>query len=327
MGRYAVVAIWLCMLGLQAIERAEKSESGNMDEDSRSPAVAASAPSPVEISVGHGWSGGEVGFLVGAEGVVVSEVQYDLDGTVFEICADAALLTGPDWAVLARGRYLSDIQVGGDNTDRDWDEVGRLSDSSVSDESAAVSVWSADLALQIRAAPAESGWWAGRPFAVGLHAGYGSHGYRFDVDDLWGIYDYGATPVRYVGPVAKYDVTFTSARIGGNAGAYLSRNLYVGAEYTYMPNLEAESEAYWILRDYRFEQTARGVGEELRVTAQYRVHPNAFIFARYRSVVIDADEDGLENGAVGNYVYHAQPIVPEITADYKVTEVGIGGRF
>ena len=71
------------------------------------------------------------------------------------------------------------------------------------------------------------------------------------------------------GPVATYDSTFNTVRLGGLVSCDITKKINVEAEIAFIPYLSVETDALWILRDYPFQQEADGTGGIMKLKASY----------------------------------------------------------
>lgn len=324
---YILLAILLLVSGYELAERAIDPSAGGLLP---SPTVAPAHPSGrVLASVGAvaGLSGGDVGFQIDFQGALISDLEFDVDGTVYGVCVDAALVDRPGWGLHVRGRYLRDGLVEGETEDTDWDIDGEVLHYSESDSEADVEIWDADLLLVMRTAFARSGWAAKQTAEIGLFAGYASQAFDFDVENLRGSYFYGAVPVSLKGDVSTYRAEFEGVRVGGHLVFEVLQRLRLGVEFGVIPGLKARGDGNWLLRDLTFRQKAKGLGETWGVTAGYRIQEHFELFAAYRVTNFRADKDGVETGNEGGQEYFNEPIVREITAQYEVGEVGVAVSF
>jgi hypothetical protein len=94
-----------------------------------------------------------------------------------------------------------------------------------------------------------------------------------------------------------------------------------------MPYLEAGANAFWVLRNYRFWQDAKGSGFVLNFRADYVLMDHLSLSTGLRRVRLVADRDGIEGGGLGTMYNENAPIVSEITSEYSGVEIGASLEF
>ncbi len=257
-----------------------------------------------------------------------SKLSYPLDGYLFELSAESRLQCRVEEYPLTagiRGRFAQDISVKGDVTDSDWEHDYRWGYSE-HDGDADVSIWDVDCVFSIRPFI-----WS-TPYIVksieaGLIIGYGEQSFDFLVKDGWGNY-FGEAEV-FSGKVSTYDTTFSGIRIGPYLQCQPISDLALRVEAIAIPNLKTESDAYWILREYRFWQEAEGTGTTIGVKCSYRVTEHFQLLAGINWVYLNADTNGKESGIFyeDGASYTDLPIVPYISADYFNLQLGLTAIF
>ena len=274
------------------------------------------------------YSMGEAGFQY-ADGLSVSELTYPLDGYLAEFQGEAKFLfyLGPVPATAGlRGRLARSIDVKGTSTDSDR-ALGWLWGYSEHDCTADILLWEVDGLFAVY--PLHQ---LDHPFLksieTGLILGYGQQRFEFSDRDGTGYY-YGEEPVTFRGLVSTYDVDFTGLRIGPYLRLHPTHRLAVSLEALMIPDLRAESDANWILRNYRFWQEAEGMGTTVSVKVTYEVIDHLQVFASLRRVFLNADKRGLESGVFldEEESYKDQPVVPWIRAKYYGAALGLTLAF
>jgi hypothetical protein len=158
---------------------------------------------------------------------------------------------------------------------------------------------------------------------LGLVVGYGSQEFDYRDSNLVAVYDYGQTLLTVSGFVSSYRMEFTGVRAGAFLSCRFLRVCELSAEFILIPSLEAESEAYWGLRDYPFWQEADGTGTILGARLAVDIAPRLAVFTAVRDVSLVCDSNGVEGGILNGETYADEPIVREITADYTGLECGV----
>lgn len=274
------------------------------------------------------YTDGQAGFELGDFWGTFSDLEYPLDGSMYEGRAEYRHYFHL-WDVLCgagvRGQMAKSIDVSGTSTDTDY-LFGSEIYYSESDNEADVSIWSADVFVLARPLFMMESKFL-QSVELGFFLGYGEHSYEFEDENLDYSYDYGLDRGYVEGPVSRYDVDFTGIRVGGMASMMPVQKLTLSAEVVLIPGMDAEADALWIMRDYPFTHEADGSGAIVQATANYALFEHLDVFLRIRSVSLLA-EDGTESGVLdGVEPYEDEEIVEEITNEYVGGEAGIALTF
>lgn len=284
------------------------------------------APLGIDLRASIWASAGDAGFQIGYIWVI-SELEYPMDGTLFELKASAPLTKQDAWGAFVRGRYAGAISYDGTSKDSDFLDFPNIrSDYSESDSSADVSIWDVDVLLDFRPFREREEPFI-RSLSLGFFAGYGAQSFDYSDKNLDAAYDYGMTRFFLPGPVSTYKFDFSGIRVGARAAFRPLREIEIAVQGTWMPTLEAEGDGNWLLRNYTFQQTADGTGVILDITARCRVWKQLSVFGGMRSVSLIADQHGKESGIEDGTSYEGWPIIPQITAEYSGFEVGCSWIF
>lgn len=278
-----------------------------------------------EVNAAILYSHGDVQFKY-SEPPWSSKLNYPLDGYLVEVSAKTKLqfpLGRSSASVAIRGSIAQDISVKGDVTDSDYQYDYRWGYSE-HDGKADVSIWDIDCLFSVRPFT-----WSDsdivKSMEAGMIIGYGEQSFDFLVTDGWGRY-YNQEE-NFSGHIATYDTTFSGFRLGPYFQCQPIPELSLRIEAILIPNLEANSDAYWILREYRFWQIADGTGTSIGIMGTYKIIDHLYVFAGFRWVCLDADENGRESGVEGDYSYTDLPIVPYISAEYSSLQFGLRADF
>jgi len=283
-------------------------------------------PLGIDLQASVWASAGEAGFQIGYVWVI-SELEYPMDGTLFEIKASAPITRQDAWGLFVRGRYAGALSYDGTSKDSDFLDFPNIrSDYSESDSSADVSIWDVDAFLDFRPFREKEEQFL-RTLSLGFFAGYGGQSFDYSDKNLDASYDYGLTRFTVPGPVSTYKFDFTGIRVGARAAFRPMNEIEIAVEGTWIPNLEAEGDGQWLLRNYTFQQSADGMGVILDIKARCRVWEQLSVFGGVRVVSLIADKRGKETGNEDGMAYEGWPIVPQITAEYSGFEVGCSWIF
>jgi hypothetical protein len=273
----------------------------------------ASSDNPLGLEVSIQQIDGETGFEIGYGGEpIISKLTYDLDGTLIQFSAHGPLSFTEHLSY--RLTYAASVTMEGNSTDLDWED-GFLTDSSVSESEVDASLWSAELMYELHRT---------EKCVVGLSVAYSSRNFDIETENTMTSLESGFD-VDYFdeGPVSEYEIDFTSFDIGLYGRAAISDKLTVEGRLSWSPLLEAESQALWILRDYPFEQSADGTAFTAEIRAVLQLSQNWALLAGIKMADLTA-EDGTESGiADGVEPYENESIVPEMSADYTIAELGV----
>lgn len=270
----------------------------------------------IEVEASTWAAFGDAGFKIWEdEQYTISQLEYPVDGVMYEI------RLGYAFPMLkrrlgVRTRVAGSTSVEGTTKDTDWETDGSLYNESEADAEATVGIMDLDLIFRQP---------IGERLVLGAFLGYGVHSLEYECSDLQNTY-----PSRFsrAGKVSTYDMTFTGMRLGALARGDLPRRFGLDAELVYLPALDAEGDANWILRHYPFDQEAKGTGLEGRLLVTYALAPEVKLFGGFRYVSLIADEDGKESGTINGIVpYSDEPWVEEITCEYFGLEFGARGNF
>ncbi len=255
--------------------------------------------------------------------LISSDLVYPFRGTVGEVRGEVSLQF-PIGALPARagvrGRLAQEIDLTGTATDSDW-TFGERWGYSEHDCRTGLLIWDIDAVFALF--PFEGLDSAIlRSIETGVFAGYGEEKYKFTVRDGWG--DYYGERYYFSGKVSTYDADFTGLRTGIFLRAEPLSRLSLDLEAVFIPDLRADGEGHWILRDYRFRQKAEGSGGALSARVAYELTGWCRVFAALRRVVLTADRNGRESGEeAGGESYSDEEIVGWIKSRYTGYELGV----
>ena len=280
--------------------------------------------SAVEPSV---WcSSGKAGFE-GSNDTLSWRLEYPLDGWMAEVRAEFSLpfdIGRRRVATSVRVRYAHSLGIDGTSTDLDWDRFGGTRGYSEADCEADAIMWDTDAIFSVEIHQERI------PVAleVGVVAGYGVQRFEFTDKDLHTtVWHYHSVDLRFPGVAAYYDMEVRTGRLGVLADLRARERLQCHLEATYVPYLEANADALWLLVGYPFWQHAKGRGYTLTFKSSYAVWNCLSLFAGVRRVSLVADDDGVEGGVYGGIRYEDEPMVSEIMSKYSGIEVGAALRF
>lgn len=292
----------------------------------RTPPQPDRVPARVTLEASLWYSYGTAGFKIRDWFGVISELEYPMEGPLWEVRGELVLHQRPLWNLSVRGRGATQISYEGTSKDSDFDLFGFREKYSESDSKADVLIWDADVVARCRIFPRErhrlfnTAW-------VGLSLGYGEQTFDYEDENLDAEYDYGANVFQVDGLIAEYRFEYSGVRVGFNALTRPTEKITLLAEAVVIPNLKADNEAYWILRDYPFDQQADGVGLSLDAKIRYQFSTQAHAFMGVRAVSLVADKNGKESGVLNGLAYRDEEIVDDVNAEYVAVELGLGGAF
>jgi hypothetical protein len=254
---------------------------------------------------------------------ISSDLVYPFRGTVGEVRGEVSLQF-PIGSLPARagvrGRLAQEIDLTGTATDADW-TFGERWGYSEHDCRTGLLIWDIDAIFalhpfEVLDSPSL------RSIETGVFAGYGEEKYKFTVRDGWG--DYSGERYYFTGQVSTYDADFTGLRTGIFLRAEPLPRLSLEVEAVFIPDLRAEGDGNWLLRDYRFHQKAEGAGAALSGRVAYELTNWCRVFAALRRVVLTADRNGRESGEeAGGESYSDEEIVGWIKSRYTGYELGV----
>ena len=272
------------------------------------------------------YSPGKAGFE-GDNDACSWKLVYPLDGWMAEIHAESRFpftIGQRRVGTSVRARYAHSIGIYGTSTDTDWDSVGVIRDYSESDCEADIIIWDIDATFSVQIHQQRFP----MTLEVGALVGYGTQSFGFTNTNLHTtIWDYRRSDHNVPGVVTYYDMEIHTGRVGVFLDMQTHEKLRYYLEATYVPYLEANADAYWVLRKYKFWQEAEGKGYTLTFRAGYAIWDHMSLFTSIRQVSLVADQDAVEGGVIGGDHYENEPIVSEITSKYFGIEVGAVLRF
>ena len=275
------------------------------------------------------WYGrGEVTFQSpNLDPLISSDLVYPFRGYLGEVQGEALfsfqLGSLPAQAGL-RGRLARHIDLQGTSTDSDW-TFGWRWGYSEHDSRTKLLIWDIDAVFSLFPFPAAGGPKVLNSLESGLLAGFGQERYRIRDRNGWGVYE-GET-VEFSGPVSTYNPDFSGPRIGAYLRSSPLARVTVRLEAVLIPALRAESEAHWLLRDYRFRQKAEGTGFNLNARIDYALTDSFRVFADIRRIDLNADRRGRESGEEEGESYRDEPIVGWVRTRYTGYAVGASLLF
>lgn len=257
-----------------------------------------------------------------------SRLRFPMDGYLVELKGESVLhfsLSDLPASAGLRGRIARDVRARGTTTDEDWFGNYRWGYSEHSGD-ADILIWDIEGIFSIRPFyqldhPAV------KSIEAGLTAGYGEQSFKFLSKDGRGWYD--GEDYDFRGPVSTYKADFTGLRIGAYAQFRPEPRLSLRIEATVVPNLEADTDAFWILRNYHFRQKAEGTGTVIGIRGSYELTDHLSVFAGLRRTFLNADKRGRESGIFydDGDSYTDLPVVPYISAKYFNVEAGLTALF
>ncbi|MBM4148411.1 MAG: hypothetical protein FJ224_05155 [Lentisphaerae bacterium] len=289
--------------------------------------VSASSGGGYSVEASVWMSSGQCGFQVGSPIWVISELEYPMDGILAEIRASAPLFTSRSFDVRARGRYSTQLAYEGTSKDSDYlDFPGLRSHYSECDSDADVSIWDLDAVAAFRPlADVESDLLAS--LEIGVFAGYGMQSFDYDDRNLDASYEYGTDRFFIPGPISTYKVEFSGFRVGALASLQVVEGVTVKLDAVFMPDMHAEGDGDWMLRNYRFSHEASGLGVLINASVNWQINETVGIFGAIRSASLIADSGGVESANQDGDVYTDWPIIPQITGEYAGIEGGVVLNF
>lgn len=252
-------------------------------------------------------------YLYSLQGDKVSELNYDLDGGLFVINADAYLF----WRLYADGFVgLGDVDSG-ELVDSDWLwqlTTEKMYEATI-DAAGDVTTWNANAYIRILEEEDDKGY---------LDLGVGYLYYQDDIehltDGVFTIYYWETADLAISSDLDSSDkYTFDGLRLGARAKIRFHDRIAVKASGGIVPWLGVEKEWNWNLAGHHGDGEAEGTAIDLDIAIEFKITKNLFIEAGYKYINLDSDNGDL------TWIYDDGTIVE--TADNWNVDADRGGFY